>query len=206
MSPSVPTACRALAAVALLLWSVGHGVAAEPTTRIRGVIERVDGPALTIVTREGPTVRLMLTPDAKVAALIPAELSAAAAGSFIGTAAVPQPDGRLKAQEVLIFPEALRGVGEGHRAWDLTPDSTMTNATVEATVTDAAGRVLTLTYKDGKKELVVPPDAPIVTLVPGDASLLKPGNHVFLSASQAADGSLTASRITVGKDGLVPPM
>ena len=206
MSPSVLAASRALTAAALLLASVGHGVAAEPTARIRGVIERVDGPALTIVTREGPTVRLMLTPDAKVAALIPAELSAAAAGSFIGAAAVPQPDGRLKAQEVLIFPEALRGVGEGHRAWDLTPDSTMTNATVEATVTDAAGRVLTLTYKDGKKELVVPPDAPIVTLVPGDASLLKPGNHVFLSASQAADGSLTASRITVGKDGLVPPM
>ena len=197
---------RAMAALALLLCGSAAAAAAESTTRIRGMIERVDGPALTIVTREGPTVRLMLTPDARVAALIPAELSAAGAGSFIGTAAVPQPDGRLKAQEVLIFPEALRGVGEGHRAWDLTPDSTMTNATVEATVADAAGRVLTLTYKGGKKELVVPPGAPIVTLVPGDASLLKPGNHVFLSASQAADGSLTASRITVGKDGLVPPM
>ena len=96
---------------------------------------------------------------------------------------MPQTDGRLVAQEVLIFPEAMRGVGEGHRAWDLTPDSTMTNATVEAAVTDVAGRVLTLTYKDGKKELIVPPDAPMVTLAPGDASLLNPGNHVFLGAT-----------------------
>ena len=112
----------------------------------------------------------------------------------------------LKAQEVLIFPEAMRGVGEGHRAWDLTPDSTMTNATVEATVSDVAGRVLTLTYKDGRQELLVPPGTPVVTLAPGDASLLKPGNHVFLSATRQPDGSLTASRITVGKDGLVPPM
>jgi hypothetical protein len=119
---------------------------------------------------------------------------------------VPQPDGRLKAQEVLIFPETMRGVGEGHRAWDLTPDSTMTNATVEAAVSDVAGRVLTLTYKDGQQELVVPPGTPVVTLAPGDASLLKPGNYVFLGATQQPGGGLTASRITVGKDGLVPPM
>ncbi len=131
-------------------------------------------------------MQLTLTPDAKIAAMVPADLADAGAGSFIGTAAVPQPDGRLKAQEVLIFPEAMRGVGEGHRAWDLTPDSTMTNATVEAAVTDVAGRVLTLTYKDGRQELLVPPGTPIVTLAPGDASLLKAGNHVFLGATPAA--------------------
>jgi hypothetical protein len=119
---------------------------------------------------------------------------------------VRQPDGRLKAQELLIFPEAMRGVGEGHRAWDLTPDSTMTNATVEAVVSDAAGRVLTLTYKGGQQELLVPPGTPIVTLESGDASLLRAGNHVFLSATRESDGGLSASRITVGKDGLVPPM
>ena len=182
------------------------GAQAADTQRIRGTIEQASGSALTIATREGATVELTLTPDVKIAALIPADLAAAGTGSFIGTAAVPQADGTLKAQEVLIFPEAMRGVGEGHRAWDLTPDSTMTNATVEATVTDASGRVLTLTYKDGSKQLVVPPGTPIVTLAPGDASLLKVGNHVFLSAAQNADGTITASRITVGKDGLVPPM
>ena len=138
--------------------------------------------------------------------MIPADLAAAGTGSFIGTAAVPQADGTLKAQEVVIFPESMRGVGEGHRAWDLTPDSTMTNATVEAAVAGAAGRELSLTYKGGEKKLVVPPGTPIVTLAPGDASLLKAGNHVFLSATQGADGIVTASRITVGKDGLVPPM
>jgi MFS family permease len=196
----------AVKAVALLLAS-GFAAAAEPTTRVRGVIERVDGNVLTIATREGPSVRLTLTPDATITALVPADLAAASKGSFIGTAAVPQPDGRLKAQEVLIFPEAMHGVGEGHRAWDLTPDSTMTNATVEAVVSDVAGRVLTLAYQDGRQQLVVPPGTPVVTLAPGDASLLQPGNHVFLGATrQPGGGGLTASRLTVGKDGLVPPM
>ena len=203
--PSSIRALRGAVAAFTMLMAVA-AIAAEPTTRIRGTIEQVDGAALTIATREGATVRVTLTPNAKIAAMVPADLDDAAAGSFIGTAAVPQKDGRLVAQEVLVFPEAMRGAGEGHRAWDLTPDSTMTNATVEAAVTDVSGRVLTLTYKDGKKELIVPPDAPIVTLAPGDASLLKVGNHVFLGATQQPDGSLSAARITVGKDGLVPPM
>jgi len=185
---------------------LGTAAAAEPTMRVRGVIELVDGPALTIATREGPEVRVTLTPDVGIGALVPADLGAASQGSFIGTAALPQADGRLKAQAVLIFPDSMRGVGEGHRAWDLTPGSTMTNATVEGAVSDVAGRVLTLSYPGGKQELVVPPGTPIVTLAPGDASLLKPGNHVFLGAARSPDGNLTASRITVGKDGLVPPM
>ncbi|MFL5334579.1 MAG: hypothetical protein ACJ8H8_15640 [Geminicoccaceae bacterium] len=206
MPPSQRIRRRASQSVLVSLCWLGAAAAAEPTTRVRGIIERVDGPALTIATREGPTVRLTLTPDVRIGALIPADLGAAGKGSFIGTAAVPQADGRLKAQEVHILPEAMRGVGEGHRAWDLTPDSTMTNATVEGTVSDAAGRVLTLSYPGGKQELVVPPGTPIVTLAPGDASLLQPGNHVFLGATQSPDGNLTASRITVGKDGLVPPM
>src|SRR3954471_9218128 len=195
----------ATTAVALLLAS-GFAAAAEPTTRVRGVIERVEGPVLTVATRESPSVQLTLAPDATITALVPADLAAAGKGSFIGTAAVPQPDGRLKAQEGHILPEAMRGAGEGHRAWDLTPDSTMTNATVEGAVSDVAGRVLTLAYKDGRQELVVPPDTPIVTFAPGDASLLKPGNHVFLSATAGPGGGLTTPRITVGKDGLVPPM
>ena len=205
MLPNQETLRRTAIKAAALLLASGFA-AAEPTTRVRGMIEQADGPVLTIATREGPSVRLTLAPDATITALVPADLAAAGKGSFVGTAAVPQPDGRLKAQEVLIFPEAMRGVGEGHHVWDLTPDSTMTNATVEAAVSDVAGRVLTLTYKDGQQELVVPPGTPVVTLAPGDASLLKPGNHVFLSATRQPGGGLTASRITVGKDGLVPPM
>ena len=189
--------------LALLLAGTAH---AADMQRIRGTIERVQGTSLTIATREGPTVAVTLAPDARIAALVPADLAAAGKGSFIGTAAVPQSDGTLKAQEVLIFPEAMRGVGEGHRAWDLTPDSTMTNATVEATVAGASGRELSLTYKGGEKKLLAPPGTPIVTLEPGDASLLKAGNHVFLGAEVGPGGALTATRITVGQDGMVPPM
>jgi hypothetical protein len=205
MSPSARL-LRPAIALSLLVAAAAVAVGQDATTRIRGTIERVEGPVLTIATREGETVEVTLTPDAKVAGMVPADLGDTGPGSYIGSAAVPQPDGRLKAQEVLIFPEAMRGVGEGHRAWDLTPESTMTNATVEAAVSSIDGRVLTLAYKDGKQELLVPPGTPVVTLVPGDASLLEPGSHVFLGASQTGDANFTATRITVGKDGLVPPM
>ena len=199
-----PARCAFLATLAALtLAGAAHAADAQ---RIRGTIEQVQGPVLTIATREGPTVAVTLTPDARIAALVPADLAAAGTGSFIGTAAVPQPDGTLKAQEVLIFPEAMRGVGEGHRAWDLTPDSTMTNATVEATVAAASGPELTLTYQGGQQRLVVPPGTPVVTLEPGNEQLLRPGSHVFLGASPNQDGSFSATRIMVGKDGLVPPM
>ena len=197
---------RIVFALVMLLAGTWGAAADEDTRRIRGTITQVEGPALTIATREGATVRVTLKPGARVAAVVPADLAAARPGSFIGTAAVPQGDGTLRAQEVLIFPEAMRGVGEGHRAWDLTPDSTMTNATVEATVTSASGRELSLTYKGGAKKLLVPPGTPVVTLEPGDASLLKAGNHVFLGAEAGPGGALTAARITVGKDGMVPPM
>ena len=197
---------RAALALMVLLVGTGGAAADDDTQRIRGTITQVDGPTLTIATREGATVRVTLKPGARVAAVVPAELAAAKPGSFVGTAAVPQADGTLKAQEVLIFPEAMRGVGEGHRPWDLTPDSTMTNATVEATVAAASGHELTLTYQGGQQRLVVPPGTPIVTLEPGDEKLLQPGNHVFLGASPDGAGGFSATRIMVGKDGLVPPM
>jgi hypothetical protein len=119
---------------------------------------------------------------------------------------VPGTDGRLHAQEVMVFPEALRGVGEGHRAWDLTPDSTMTNATVAEVTAVAAGRRLRLDYKGGSQELVVAPDAPVVTLAPGDLALVKPGTVVFVMATKKADGTLEAGRLVAGKDGIDPPM
>lgn len=149
---------------------------------------------------------LTLTDDAKISAVLPADLQSIAPGSYIGAAATPEDNGRLLAQEIVIFPPSMKGVGEGHRPWDLTPDSTMTNGTVDATVGDVTARVLTLEYKDGQKELEVPPGIPIVTLAPGDAGLLVPGAWVFLTAKKADDGVLTTDRVAVGKDGLKPPM
>jgi hypothetical protein len=179
----------------------------KPPVRVRGEITAVDGDRLTIAARDGSTVQVRLAPEHRVTAVLPADLESVEAGTFVGTAAVPQPDGRLRALELVIFPEEMRGTGEGHYPWDLAPESSMTNATVAATVSEAKGEVLTLTYPDGERTVVVPPEAPIVTLAPGDDGLLRPGNHVFIGrASAQPDGTLSAGSVAVGKDGLVPPM
>jgi hypothetical protein len=118
-----------------------------------------------------------------------------------------KPDGSQRALEVLIFPEAMRGTGEGHYPWDLRPQSTMTNANVEQTVTGVDGQTLTVKYKGGEKKIIVPPDVPIVTFVPGDKADLKPGTKIFIGAAKKLpDGTLQAARVNYGKDGLTPPM
>jgi len=195
-------------AVAALLAALAlPALAQEGTpTRIRGTIETLDGQTLTVKSREGQELAISLASDLKVSAVNKAELSDIKQGDFIGTAAVPGTDGKLHAQEVLIFPEAMRGTGEGFRPWDLTPDSTMTNATVAEVAEGATGRLLKLKYKGGEKDLDVPTAAPIVTLAPGDSSLLRPGTAVFILATKAADGSLAAGRVIAGKDGVPPPM
>jgi hypothetical protein len=199
-----PISCLAAAILILL---VVPAFAQEGTpTRIRGTIEKLDGQILVVKSREGQELSVTLANDLKVSAVNKAQLSDIKQGDFIGTAAVPGTDGKLHAQEVLIFPEALRGAGEGHRPWDLTPDSTMTNATIAEVAEGAKGRLLKLKYKDGEKEVEVPVEAPIVTLAPGDPSLLQPGTAVFISAVKAADGTLSASGVTAGKDGVPPPM
>src|SRR4029077_10928154 len=129
-----------------------------------------------------------------------ANLSDIKRGDFIGSAAMQGADGRLHAQEVLIFPYAARGTGEGHYPWDLTPGSTMTNATVAEVVSETQGRLLTLKYTGGEKEIDVPPNVPIVTLAPGDPSLLKPGTAVFVPAMKKPDGTLVAGFVAVGRD------
>jgi len=120
---------------------------------------------------------------------------------------MPQPDGTQTALEVLVFPEPMRGSNEGHYPWDLKPGSMMTNATVaDAVAMNPGGRRMTLKYKDGEKTVVVPDDAPIVTFEPGDKAMLVPGAHVLVTATKQPDGTLTAARVAVGKNGLVPPM
>jgi len=178
-----------------------------PPVRVRGEIVSVEGSMLQVKDRAGRPLAIVLPDKAPVRMLQKVGIDAIRKGSYLGITSMPQKDGTLVAVEVQIFPEAMRGVGEGTRPWDLKPGSLMTNAGVEATVADVKGRVLTMKYKGETKTIVVPPQAPIVALGPGDRSLLKPGNHIFIVAAQRGpDGRLTAPNITVGKDGLVPPM
>jgi hypothetical protein len=193
--------------VAAAAWPTLSQSATEGTpAHIRGTVQSFDGQSLVVRSRDGRQVTVRLSKDVKVSSVARVALTAIKPGDFVGTAAVPGSDGRLHAQEVLVFPEAMRGVGEGHRPWDLTPDSTMTNATV-AQVTEAAqGRRLRLDYRGGSQELEIPPDAPVVTVAPGDIDLVKPGTVVFILALKKADGTLEAGRLVVGKDGVDPPM
>ena len=179
---------------------------AQTPTRIRGTIERATEQALTIKSREGQRVTVTLAPSVGVDSVLKASLGDIRSGSYVGVAALPQPSGTFKAQEVVVFPENMRGNNEGHYRWDLSPGSTMTNGTVDAMVSGVDGTTLTLKYKDGQVKVVVRPDVPIVTLGPGDRSLLVAGAGVFVPASRAADGGLTTGHVLVGKDGLMPPM
>lgn len=195
-----------LAAGAAGLAAAGAALAQAPqAVRIRATIDAVDAHSLSLTTRTGDKVTVALAPDTVVAALVPIRLEDIKPGSFIGSAAMPQADGTQRALEVHVFPESMRGTGEGHRPFDLQPQSTMTNGTVGA-VTGSVGRTLTVTYKGGEKTIVVPPDTPVVTYEPGSLALLVPNAHVIVFGTQAADGKVTATRISVGKNGLVPPM
>jgi hypothetical protein len=180
--------------------------AQEPPVRVRGTIDRVDGDVYIVKARGGGELKVKLAANATVVALVKASLADIKQGSYVGVAGLPQADGSQKALEVHIFPEAMRGTGDGHRGWDLQPSSTMTNGNVEQTAASSDGQVLTLKYKDGEKTIVVPPDTPIVVYVPGDKDELKAGAAIFISAAtKQADGTLQAPRVNVGR-GVAPPM
>jgi hypothetical protein len=174
--------------------------------RIRGDVASIEGQRLDLVTRSGEKVTIELDDKYSVTAVVPVDVATIKPGTYVGTATMPQPDGTQRALEVLVLPEAARGSGEGHYPWDLQPGSMMTNATVEQIVSVDPGHRMTLKYKGGEQTVAMPAGIPVVTLEPGDRSMLKTGAHVFVSATIRADGALTASRVTVGKDGLVPPM
>jgi uncharacterized protein Veg len=177
------------------------------TVRVRGTVQAVEGPTLVIKARNGSEVKVNVTDNVAVRGIVKMSMTDIKQGSYVGVTGMPQPDGSQKAMEVHIFPEQMRGTGEGHRPWDLQPNSTMTNANVEQLVTAADGQTLTLKYKDGDKKIIVSPDTPIVTYVPGSKDELKPGANIFIgAAAKKPDGTLEASAISVGRDGLVPPM
>jgi hypothetical protein len=176
-----------------------------PPSRTRATILSATETALSVKTRAGEAVTIALTPTTRYVAVSHGEISAIQPNSYIGTAAAPQPDGSLKAIEVTVFPESMRGSGDGHYAWDLPNANTMTNGVV-GKLDNAHGRILTVAYKGGEKQIIVPDDVPVVMLAPGDRSLLKPGVPVVVVTIKAADGSLTAGAVLAGQGGVVPPM
>src|ERR1700674_1169189 len=199
----------ALSAVALVLTFAASSVFAQQpqTVRIRGTIERVDGEDLVIKSRDGSDLTVKLAENARVLALVKASNSDIKAGSYIGVTAMPEADGTQRAIAIHIFPEAMRGTGEGFRPWDLRPNSTMTNAAVESAVGSAEGEVVMVKYKDGEKKVIIPADTPIVAYAPGDKAEIKPGAQIIIMGAQKQpDGSLVAPAINVGRDGLTPPM
>lgn len=185
---------------------------APASVRLRGTVEKVEAGSMTIKERSGEVITLVRPASMDVSEVYPLALSDIKPGSYIGTAAMPQPDGSQLALEVLVFPEAARGSAEGHRPWDLRPDSTMTNATVadlaEAPSAVPGGQKLTLKYKDGEKTVIVPPGVPVVSFKPAKAdeqALIVPGAKVLVTA-QEVGGKPTAIRVIVGRNGFAPPM
>ena len=196
-----------LGLAALALAAFGSAAGAQETVRVRGTIERLDGPVYVVKARDGAELKVTLMDNGIVVALVKASLADIKPGLFVGSTGMPQPDGSQKAIEVHIFPEAMRGTGEGHYPWDLQANSTMTNANVEESVASVDGQTLTLKYKTGEKKIIVTPQTVIVTYNPGDKADLKPGTKIFVAAAKKQpDGTLQAARINYGKDGLTPPM
>jgi hypothetical protein len=188
-----------VAGFALMLATSASFAQQSPPVRVRGTVEAVEGAVLTVKTRENTTVKVKMTDNVAVRGIVKAALIDIKENSFIGVTGIPQPDGSQKAVEIHIFPENMRGTGEGFRPWDLSPGSTMTNATVTQMVKAVDGQTITLKYKDGEKTIVVTPQTAIVTYVPGSKDELKPG-------AKMEDGTLEAAAISAGRDGLTPPM
>jgi hypothetical protein len=196
-----------IAAATVGLVVAATSAVAQERVRVRGTIEKVDGNVLSVKTREGQDVKVKLADNVRVLGIEKATMADVKQGSYIGVSAMPQTDGSQKALHVHIFLDAMRGVAEGFSPWDVRPNSTMTNATVDTTVAGTDGQTVTVKYKDGEKKIIVPPDAPIVKYVPGNKDELKPGAKIFIVAAvKQPDGTLEAPNVSVGLGGLTPPM
>ncbi len=213
---------RKLAGVLWALFAMA-GTAFSAEQQIAGDIVKVEGSTVEVKSKAGEVVDVRVPDTARISGRAPSDLSKVTEGVFVGATAVPQADGTLLAREVHIFPESMRGTGEGHRPWGSEPGSTMTNATVsnvgaagrKSTMTNATvskvsgaegGKKMTLTYKGGEKTVIVPRSAPVVTVEPADRSNLVPGAHVIVYAAAQTDGTLAAQRVSIGMQGSVPPV
>jgi hypothetical protein len=199
---------RMLAAASFALICTVLPASAQETVRIRGTIESIAGDVYVVKNRDGAEMKVAMTGDKPLfVAIVKSTMADIKPGMFVGSTGMTQPDGSQKAIEVHIFPESMRGTGEGHYDWDLKPNTKMTNANVEQTVNGVDGPTLTVKYKDGEKKLMVTPETAVVTYVVGDKSDLKPGTKIFVGAGKKnANGTVETPRITYGKDGLTPPM
>ena len=199
---------RPIIALVMVTASTLYAIAQQPPTpsRVRGTIESVEGDTLAVKSRSGEDVKLHMSGDIRIVGITRIGLADIKVGSFIGTTTVPGADGGHNSIEVHVFPEEMRGTGEGSRPYDLRPNSTMTNATVADSVVGNDGHTLMIRYKDGEKKVVVSPETPVVTYVPADKSDLKPAAKVTAFMKKMPDGSFETNRVSVGRDGLIPPM
>jgi hypothetical protein len=179
---------------------------AQDTVRVRGTVERIEGPVYIVKTRDGSEVKLVATEDKPLfVAIVPATMKDIKQGMYVGSAGMMQEDGTQKAIEVHIFPESMRGTGDGHYDWDLLPKSKMTNGSVEQAVTGVDGPVLHVKYKDGEKKLMVTPQTVVVTYEFGKREEVQPGTRIFVAAAKKQpDGTLLTPRITYGRNGEGP--
>lgn len=192
---------------ALLAGSLPAAAQQPVPERLRGTIEAVDGKVLVIKPRVGDSVKVRLTEKARIGALVRASLADVKAGTFVGITSMPDEEGRQRALEIHIFPESLRGTGEGQRPWDLGEKSKMTNGNIDHRVDAVAGQELTMSFKGGSSKIAVTPDTTIVAFARSEPGDLKPGNKVIaFGLKRGEDGTLEAGAISIGRDGLTPPM
>ena len=196
---------RALAASSFALISIALPASAQDTVRVRGTVERIDGPIFVVKARDGSELKLTVTDNPLFVVIVPGKMSDIKPGMYVGSAGMMQEDGTQKAIEVHIFPESMRGTGDGHYDWDLLPKSKMTNGSVEQAVTGVDGPLLSVKYKDGEKKLVVTPQTVVVTYEMGKREEVQPGTRIFVAAAKKqADGTLLTPRITYGRNGEGP--
>ncbi len=202
----IPSLSLIAAALVLTTVSAVAQPAEQPQTlRLRGTVQALDGNTLTVLSTANKAVKVHLQDNTNVMGVASRPLSSIKDGDFIGVTAGPAQNGHLQAMEVHVFPENMRGAGEGHYPWDF-PHSTMTNATVTGVLAASDGRTFKLNYKDGQQEIDVSPDTPVVALVPGDRSLLKPGAAVVVLGTLNDDNTIQAFAVTAEKNGVKPPM
>jgi ribosome maturation factor RimP len=191
---------------ALIAVTFGLSAKAADQVRVRGTVESLQGSTLSVKTREGTDAKIMLKDGWKVSSVANASIDDIKPGDFVGIASLPTASGGDGALEVLIFPAAMKGTGEGSYAWDLKPNSSMTNATVADAVKSVDGHTVTVTYKGKEKKIAIPDGTPVVTFAAAVEADLKPGATVFVPSEKAADGTISSSRVVVGTNGVVPPM